>query len=178
MIRTPRQLAGRLSPTGMAVVALLSLHAGLLGWIGLRNSPGLDEVAHLSAGLSHWKLGRFELYRVNPPLVRMIAAVPLLFLDVNTDWSDYTDAPYTRPEFSVGNRFFELNGEKTFLYFTFARWMCIPLTKTASAQAKSAARAGLMFSSTNRTFQVFGSTAAMTSRPCGGMKARTASVSG
>jgi hypothetical protein len=112
----------------MAVVALLSLHAGLLGWIGLRNSPGLDEVAHLSAGLSHWKLGRFELYRVNPPLVRMIAAVPLLFLDVNTDWSDYTDAPYTRPEFSVGNRFFELNGAKTFLYFTFARWMCIPLS--------------------------------------------------
>ncbi len=123
-----RKFPLRRSATGLAVVALLTLHAGLLGWIGLRNSPGLDEAAHLSAGLSHWKLGSFELYPVNPPLVRMIAALPLCFLDVETDWSDYTDVPYSRPEFPVGNRFFELNGANSFLYLTFARWMCLPLS--------------------------------------------------
>ncbi|MEJ7640497.1 MAG: hypothetical protein WKF75_21635 [Singulisphaera sp.] len=50
----------------VAAVALLSVHAGMLAWIGYRNSPILDEVAHLPAGISHWRFGTFDLYRVNP----------------------------------------------------------------------------------------------------------------
>jgi hypothetical protein len=53
------------------------------------------------------------------------------------------------------------------------RWICMPLTKTASAQRKSSAVAGLMFSSTKRTDQSSGSAAAMIRSPCGGMKACT-----
>src|SRR5216683_68763 len=52
------------------------------------------------------------------------------------------------------------------------RWTCIPLTNTASAQAKSSSFAGSMFSSTNLTCHPAGTDAAMTSNPCGGMKAR------
>ena len=54
----------------------------------------------------------------------------------------------------------------------------MPLTNTTSAQAKSSSVAGAMFSSMKRTCQDGGTAAAMTSRPCGGMKARTPSVSG
>lgn len=112
----------------LLIVALLVIHGGLLAWSGYRNSPGLDEVAHLPAGISHWELGRFELYRVNPPLVRMIAAIPLLFTDVKTTWDEFSENPLLRPEFSIGRQFFRNNGEIAFWYFTLARWACIPLS--------------------------------------------------
>jgi hypothetical protein len=59
--------------------ALLLVHAGLLGYGVAVHSPTLDEVGHMAAGLSHWQLGRFDLYHVNPPLVRMVAVVLVLF---------------------------------------------------------------------------------------------------
>ncbi len=52
------------------------------------------------------------------------------------------------------------------------RWTCIPERKTASAHARSSARAAPAFSSTKRTSQDSGRYAATTSRPWGGMKAR------
>lgn len=53
-----------------AIVVLLAIHTGLLAYSAYVHSPTLNEPGHLVAGLSHWKFGRFELYRVNPPLVR------------------------------------------------------------------------------------------------------------
>ncbi len=117
---------GRL--TGCLAAALLIAHGGLLAWEGWRLSPTVDEVAHLPAGLSHWKFSRFDLYRVNPPLVRMLAAVPLLVLNPKTDWSSYDEAAYSRPEFSIGSDFAAANGMEIFWYFTLARWVCIPLS--------------------------------------------------
>jgi len=52
----------------------------------------------------------------------------------------------------------------------------MPLTNTTSAQAKSAAVAGAIFSSTNRTCQCLGRAAAITSKPWGGMKAFTPTI--
>ena len=62
----------------MCVIGLLTLHAGLLAWSATRHSPTLNEPGHLVAGISYWKFGRFELYRVNPPLVKLIAALPVM----------------------------------------------------------------------------------------------------
>ena len=73
--------------------ALLAIHAGLLAYGAAVHSPSIDEVGHLAAGLSHWQFGKFDLYHVNPPLVRMVAAVPVLFAQPKTDWSQYSDAP-------------------------------------------------------------------------------------
>jgi len=112
----------------LAVALLLLIHAGLLAWIGARNSPTLDEVAHLPSGLSHWQFGNFDLYNVNPPLVRMLAAVPLLVTDPKTDWSPFDSGPFARSEFAVGRSFVEVNGPESFWYFTLARWACIPLS--------------------------------------------------
>lgn len=56
---------------------LLLLHTLLIGWIAVRKSPVVDEFPHLVAGISHWEFGTFELYPVNPPLVRMAAALPV-----------------------------------------------------------------------------------------------------
>ena len=59
----------------------------LLGYSAWIHSPTWDEVGHLAAGISHWKFGRFDLFSVNPPLVRTIAAAPVvLFCDPKMDW--------------------------------------------------------------------------------------------
>jgi hypothetical protein len=57
---------------------LLAVQAALLAWSAYIHSPTTDEIAYLPAGISHWQFGRFELYRANPPLVRMVAALPVL----------------------------------------------------------------------------------------------------
>ena len=99
----------------------------MLAWIGCRNSPTLDEVAHLPAGISHWHFGNFSLYNVNPPLVRAVAASPMLLVRPQTDWNQFNPDTHLRSEFSIGHDFIIANGSNSFWYFTLARWACIPL---------------------------------------------------
>jgi len=88
------------------------------------HSPSLDEVAHLPSGVSHWQFGRFDMYRVNPPLVRAVAALPVVLAEPATDWRRWTGV---RPEWYVCHDFMEANGERCIWYFSLARWACIPL---------------------------------------------------
>jgi hypothetical protein len=120
--------AGSRAVTRFVVVALLTIHAGLLAWQAYRYSPTMDEPAHMAAGISHWKFGRFDLYRVNPPLVRMVAALPMLVVDPKVDWSAFSEAPYARPEFAIGSKLANGNGFDIFWDFTLARWACIPFS--------------------------------------------------
>jgi 4-amino-4-deoxy-L-arabinose transferase-like glycosyltransferase len=111
-----------------AVLVLLVLHAGLLAWGASRHSPTIDEVGHFPAGLRHWQEGRFDLYRVNPPLVRMVATLPVLAERPVTEWHRYLPDYKSRQEFTVGRQFIARNGERSFWYFTIARWACIPFS--------------------------------------------------
>jgi len=110
------------------VVTAMCCHAALLLWGAAVHSPTFDEVGHLAAGISHWKLARFELYRVDPPLVRSIAALPVVLLGCKVDWRAYYDARTDRPEFMVGMDLIAINRDHIFGYFTIARWMCIPIS--------------------------------------------------
>ncbi|WP_010586673.1 ArnT family glycosyltransferase [Schlesneria paludicola] len=112
----------------IAVWAILFVHALLLARIAYINAPVFDEIAHLPAGLSHWKFGNFDLYRVNPPLMRMIASTPLLLINPQTDWSSISDGPYARPEFVVGSKFMRANGYESFWLFSICRWAQIPVS--------------------------------------------------
>ncbi len=114
--------------TDIAVAILLVMHAALLAWGAYRHSPTIDEVGHLPAGISHWQFGRFDLYRVNPPLVRMLAAVPVILAAPEVDWTAYSEAPGARPQYYIGRDFIAANGYRSFWLFTFARWACIPLS--------------------------------------------------
>lgn len=109
---------------------LLGLQLCLLGWGGCRHSPTYDEVAHLPAGLSHWELGDFRLFRVNPPLVRMVAALPVWLLGAETDWSRLEAVVQSRSEkridFDLGRDFITVNGERAFWLYTYGRWACLP----------------------------------------------------
>ncbi len=84
--------------TAFCAVTLLTIciHGALIHF------PSVDEVAHLPAGVSHWRFESFDLYRVNPPLVRMVAAIPSYVTGADFDWSDYSSAVGRRPEFDIG----------------------------------------------------------------------------
>lgn len=111
------------------LVAVCALHAGLLSWSALRNSPTEEESGHLAAGLSHCLYGRFDLNRIDPPLVRMVAALPILGSDIKTDWRNLVSAnPVARPEKNVGRDLAAANGERFTWYVTEARWACIPFS--------------------------------------------------
>ncbi len=120
------------SASCIAVVFMLAVHAGLLTWGDTLHSPSIDEVGHLPAGLSHWRLKRFELYRVNPPLVRLTATLPLVVREgpvvnwTSVNWALIKEFNRGRPEFPLGKDFIATNGERSFWYFTIARWACIP----------------------------------------------------
>ncbi|NOX56392.1 MAG: phospholipid carrier-dependent glycosyltransferase [Planctomycetes bacterium] len=111
-----------------ALAALLLAHAGLLAHGATQHSPTMLEPAFLVSGISHWQFGRFELFRVNPPLVRMVAALPVLAAGCETDWSRYYDGPGSRAEFPLGSDFVKVNGERSIWLFTVARWACIPFS--------------------------------------------------
>ena len=110
------------------VISLLFVHSGLLAHSAYVHSPTMNEPGHLVAGISHWRFGRFELYRVNPPLVRMVAALPVLAVGADTDCSNFYESPGARPVFPIGEKFVTANGERSFWLFTIARWACIPFS--------------------------------------------------
>src|SRR6476620_4349491 len=62
----------------LGVAGLLILHAALLTWSALRNSVTFDEFAHLPAGLSYWRYGRFDIYDYTPPLPQLLGSWPAL----------------------------------------------------------------------------------------------------
>lgn len=58
--------------------ALGLLHFALAGSVALRSTVTLDEVGHLPAGISYLERGTFRMYRLNPPLARLPAALAAL----------------------------------------------------------------------------------------------------
>lgn len=84
----------------MAVNCLLSLSV---------KSPTVDEFAHLPAGYYYWKTGDFSLYGKNPPLIKLLCALPLLTLDLSMDPGEsYADCGDWRP-WIFGTRFMREN---------------------------------------------------------------------
>ena len=108
--------------------AFALVHVFLLGYQAVWNSPTWNEKSHLAAGVSHWEFQRFDLFRVNPPLVRTWAAIPVVLLPHEENWRSYSLSPVTRREASVGQAFAEANGPAYFWLMTYARWMCIPFS--------------------------------------------------
>ena len=106
LLQTLANLPGRLDARPRlvwgVVVTLLTIHAGLLAYAATTHSPTLNEPGHLVAGLSNWKFGRFELYRVNPPLTRTVAALPVIAAGYEEDWGGFYEGPGARPVFGMG----------------------------------------------------------------------------
>jgi len=94
----------------------------------MQQSPTTDEIAYLPAGLSHWQYGHFELAAVNPPLTRLVAAIPVLFAGPKTDWTHYEKRHEPGVAHAVGEDFIRANGSRSPWLFTIARWACMPFS--------------------------------------------------
>lgn len=87
--------------------------------------PNVDEIAHLPAGVSHLKFERFDLYRVNPPLVRLLASIPEYIVDGNYNWDLYDSSLAARSEFSIGRETLEMERIELVNRYFWPRVICI-----------------------------------------------------
>ncbi len=116
---------GVIRHSSILVTGLILIQVVLVAWRGKTESFVWDEVGHLASGISHLEFGRFDLYRVNPPLVRTVAAVGPWLAGYEPAWQSYSAAPDSRAEFTVGMDFVEANGARSFWLLTLARWCTI-----------------------------------------------------
>lgn len=107
------------------LLLLLGIHLALMVRLTVLYSPTLNETAHLPAGLASWRFGRTDLYRVNPPLVRGLASLPLLGVPHQEDWSHYRPGSPRRSEWDVGADFVRANGLRSPRLYALGRWMCL-----------------------------------------------------
>jgi hypothetical protein len=112
----------------LAVVLLLCIQAGLLLCLSWNTSVNRTETGHLGAAVYFWHTGKFDVFRVNPPLARFAAGMPLaLFCNPKYDWKSYSPRPQDRSEFSLGSAFINANEPDDVRFYLFlARAACIP----------------------------------------------------
>jgi hypothetical protein len=110
------------------VVALLALHMALAERSLVRESPTVDEVVHLPAGVTYWQKRTFRLYHHNPPLVKLVAALPVVWAGPVTE-PVYQQESWTAPDPSpatFAHSFAFVNAGRYFELFQLAR-MVMPL---------------------------------------------------
>ncbi|SFI24575.1 ArnT family glycosyltransferase [Planctomicrobium piriforme] len=107
---------------------LVPVHVFLLAWIACRYSPAADESAHLVAGLRIWTEGKFDVYQVNPPLVKAVAALPVLLDPPQINWQLLTTKPGDRPEWLLGLSYLREHRPRFRWDMVLARWACIPFS--------------------------------------------------
>ena len=117
----PEARAWLLLPAAAAALYLvLTLHAARI------ETPTVDEFAHVPAGVAAWRQGRTDLYRSNPPLLKLLLAAPLA-LDSAVSAPVSVEPPLAWGPWEYGHRFMNANRE-SFLGLIFrARVMAIVL---------------------------------------------------
>lgn len=81
----------------MVLIHLLILIHG-----SMTRFPNVDELGHLPAAVSHWAFSKFDLYRVSPPLIPLVAGFLPSLSGIEFDWRLYSDHVGVRPEFAIG----------------------------------------------------------------------------
>jgi hypothetical protein len=104
------------------VVGCLVLQALLAVDCARQWTPTHDEFWHLPIGLRMWKSGRFDDDVINPPPVRLWAAIPLVLAGADPGVTE------SRPDVGqIGDAFWKAGGDRIRLWFLLGRLMIIPL---------------------------------------------------
>ncbi len=98
----------KISETLLAI-ALLALMAALAIGSIRKESLTYDEVSHIPSGLSYWQQHDTRLNVEHPPLLKMIAAIPLLFAGAHADYSDpsWCGTGGNECQWEFGRKFFQ-----------------------------------------------------------------------
>ena len=108
---------------------LLFMQTSLLTYLSWSTSPNRTEAGHIGAAVYLSHTGKFDVFHVNPPLVRIIAGMPIaLFCNPTYDWKPYSPRPQDRSEWALGTAFINANDcDDLRLYVFLMRLACIPL---------------------------------------------------
>jgi hypothetical protein len=118
--------------TSQFVIGVMAMQAIFLGWSSIVHTPTHLEIFHFASGMSHWERSQYDLYRVNPPLIRTCAALPSFILDEPTDYGRYNQDPHDHAEYIVGLDTMHANGSRFIWLVTLGRWMGIPFVLLGS----------------------------------------------
>lgn len=111
-------------PCGRIAALLLCVQGVLMGLSLSRNGVTLDESRHLPVGLRYWDTGEFWAYHHNPPLTRLVSALPLVLADTPRAHAEMEYEPGERRNDQViGQDFERLHREDYLAVFVLARWM-------------------------------------------------------
>ena len=112
-----------------AVLILLTIHAALLLVSARRNAVVVDEGMHLASGISYWDHGEFWSYHHNPPLIRLLCAIPAVVADVPVDYSRYIPVQHDRQaDWNLACDFLDVNSSQISAVFLSARSVSILLS--------------------------------------------------
>jgi len=106
-MRPPRPLLSSI----LLPSALLTLFAAQAFTSLRRKSVTVDEITYIAGGYYHLRTGRFDFNPTNPPLMKVLCGLPLLFLDPTlpplegdpSTWNEIRQWQYAR-EFLYSNR--------------------------------------------------------------------------
>ncbi len=112
-VQQPARIIGRLWIL-LGVVALLSVLFLQLAFSVHRNSITWDEDDHIYSGYMSWKHADFGLNPEHPPLVKLVAAIPLLSMQIKMPVLQ--DRMFKHEAFLGGKDFFFKNDADTMLF--------------------------------------------------------------
>ena len=122
------------------LLSLIVIHVVLVGGYAIRYGFAWTEVGLLPAGILDWQVGNFDAFRVNPPLVRLWATLPLLpFAPEVTALAADID-PRDRLEWTLARSMLESNPEAAHRWLVLSRLFCLPFTITGMYVASRWAR--------------------------------------
>lgn len=104
---------------------VVCIHLALLTHGIFVHFPSDDEIAHLPAGVSIWKFNRFDLYRVNPPLVHIVSGIPGSYGRSDYKFEMMNDLVGRRPEFAIGIEHLHRKGLAVHGDFILPRLCCL-----------------------------------------------------
>lgn len=111
---------GRGGSPRACLVGLCIVQSLLLGIAATRMSPTPDEFPNLVAGTSYLRTGKYDLYNVNPPLVKSFAALPIAIGGLQLPGCNVS---MRRPEFECGRAFAQRHGKTAERMLIYGRWI-------------------------------------------------------
>ncbi len=114
----------------LVCAALLGLMAINLFASISRKSITNDEIVHIPAGYYHLVAGKFQLNNEHPPLVKMWAALPLLFIQPNEKQAIEAQAPgnFSQETWKYLQYFWPDNRDRSETISFWSRAMMVPIT--------------------------------------------------
>lgn len=121
-------VARRTTTIAVALVLVLGFFAGSAGVAARTNTPTPDEFVYVPTGLYHLRSGDLAFDPTNPPLLKMLMALPVAAMDLKLDLDPRRrDNSQGWGPWVLGTSFMELNRDRYFDAFFAARLVVVAI---------------------------------------------------